>query len=72
MWTKENAIKTISCITATALAAGAIGVAYVNTTPGIDGIRLAGITAQEESDASVLMEEAEHHSHTGRNNRFRC
>ena len=58
MWTKENAIKTISCITATALAAGAIGVAYVNTTPGIDGIRLAGITAQEESDASVLMEEA--------------
>ncbi len=58
MWTKENAIKTISCITATALAAGAIGVAYVNTTPGIDGIRLAGITAQEESDASVMMEEA--------------
>ncbi|MCR4755332.1 MAG: hypothetical protein K5868_07355 [Lachnospiraceae bacterium] len=56
MWTKENAIKTISCITATALAAGAIGVAYVNTTLGIDGIRLAGITAQEES---ILMEEAE-------------
>ncbi len=58
MWTKENAIKTISCITAVALSAGAIGVAYVNTASGSEDMRLAGITAQEENDACVLMEEA--------------
>lgn len=59
MWTKENAIKTISCITATALAAGGIGVAYVNTMPGMKGLQAVAMeTKMEESDMSVIMEEA--------------
>ncbi len=58
MWTRKNAIKTISSITATALAAGAIGVAYINTTPGLERMNFADIMTQKESSADVIMEEA--------------
>lgn len=57
---REVMIKAVSCVTAVTLAAGAIGVAYVNTTPGMTGLRLPGFeTGTTESDTSVIMEEAE-------------
>ncbi len=58
MWTKKNAIKTISSIAATTLAVGAIGVAYMNTTPGLEGLNIADIMIQKESSTDVIMEEA--------------
>ena len=65
MWKNMNEdkkmaiIKTVSCVTAATLATGMIGVAYINTTPGLNIGRTIGMSAEAQADdAAVIMEEA--------------
>lgn len=51
---KMTIVKSVSCVTAAVLATGMIGVAYINTMPGVQPIR----AEEEVTDANVIMQEA--------------
>ena len=59
MWKNMNEdkkmaiIKTVSCVTAATLATGMIGVAYINTTPGLNIGRTIGMSAEAQADDAV-------------------